>query len=223
MLLPVLAGYWFLSRTHVLKRAYTDDKSNYELFFASAIFGVAFFVVGWLLVALLGVVAPHIAWLAGILDLWREVAPFNQSDAIALAIGIAFVSSRVTNAWITDKEAAARWASENESRMGWIFRESLERRQLLEVSLTNGKSYVGFVVDQDPRGWEQDVALLPVLSGYRNTKTKRLVLTKNYAASRPRSLEDYAVVLPTNEVVSVCRFDVSVHRDLTSRGMTSSA
>ena len=53
MLVPVLAGYWFLSHTHVLKRAYTDDKSNYELFFASAIYGAVLFVLARLVTIVL--------------------------------------------------------------------------------------------------------------------------------------------------------------------------
>ena len=222
MLVPVLAGYWFLSRTHVFKRAYTDDKSNYELFFASAIFGGVFLMLAWPVASALGHMASWNACLSWIPVKWSEFVPFSHSGAVAITTGIAIASSAITNAIIPDKEAAARWALENESRVGWILRESLERRRLVEMSLTNGKSYVGFVLEEDPRGWEQDVALLPVLSGYRNERTKRLVLTKNYAVAGRRALRNYAVVVPVKEVVSICRFDVSVHRQLTGRGMRSS-
>ena len=220
MLVPVLAGYWFLSHTHVLKRAYSD-KSNYELFFASAIYGGGFFVVAWISVATFQLFCPDcLGWIG---EAWCRIAPFNHSGVLALTVALACAGSVGTNVRISDKEAAARWAVENENRIGWILRESLERRRLVEVSLTNGKSYVGFVVDEDPGGWERDVALLPVLSGYRNSRTRRLVLTKNYAALGAASLRGNAVVLSMNEVVSICRFDTATHRDLKSRGRRSAA
>ena len=64
MLVPVLAGYWFLSSTHVLKRAYTHDKSNYELFFASAIYGGLFYVSAWMIANALGFFLGRSALLA---------------------------------------------------------------------------------------------------------------------------------------------------------------
>lgn len=222
MLLPVLAGYWFLSHTHVLKRAY-NDKSNYELFFASAISGAVFLFLAWPVAIGLEYIAGRNAWLGWFGQKWGEFVPFRHSGAITVATCMAIASSVITNARIPDKEAAARWAAETESRMGWILRESLEQRRLVEVSLTNGKSYVGFVLEEDPGGWEQDLALLPVLSGYRNARTKRLVLTKNYAAAGPPALKNFGVVVPVKEVVSVCRFDVAVHQTVASRGTRSAA
>lgn len=222
MFVPVLAGYWFLSRTHLLKRAYAV-KSNYELFFASAIWGVGFLSLAWLVTAFLGHIASLNAYLEWVGQSWSGFVRFEHSGAIAVAAGIAIVSSWITNARIPHQEAAARWALENESRVGWILRKSLEERQLVEMSLTNGKSYVGFVLEEDPSGWEQDVALLPVLSGYRNEKTKRLVLTKNYAAAGRKALKGYRVVIPMKAVVSICRFDISVHLRPARRGERASA
>ena len=151
---------------------------------------------------------------------WQYIPPLDHSVTIALSVIVAFAASKVINRKIPNKEAAARWASENENRIGWILRESLKRRRLVEISLTNGKSYIGFVIEEDPGGWDQDVALPPVLSGYRSNKTKQLAITKNYAALGQSSLRDYAVVLQLKEVVSICRFDVAAHQRLARQKLT---
>ena len=61
------------------------------------------------------------------------------------------------------------------------------------------KSYIGFVLGEDPHGWERDVALLPVLSGYRDAETSRLWITTNYSVLPDvlpdASLENYAVTV----------------------------
>ena len=210
MLVPVLTGYWVLRYTHFFKRA-NAGKTNYEIFFTSAIAGGVLFVSAWSVACILWFLFEPGGKLECVSKLWQGYAPFNYSGTMATMALLAFVFSLVTNSRINDEDAAARWAIQNESRFGWLLRESLEKRRLVEVSTTTGKSYVGWVLHNDPGGWERDVALLPVLSGYRKRDTRELMLTRNYAVLGVESLRDYAVVVSMGQVISICRFDPSVY------------
>ena len=123
MLVPVLAGYWFLSSTYVLKRAYIHDKGNYELFFASAICGGLFYVSAWVVANALGYLGGDLPfWQRAKLE-WQHNPPLGHSVTIALSVLIAFVASKIIDCKISNEEAAARWAAEKENRIGWILRE----------------------------------------------------------------------------------------------------
>lgn len=116
------------------------------------------------------------------------------------------------NRKIPEEEAAARRALVEESRFGWLLRESLEQGYPVEISTTTRKSYVGFVLDEDPQGWERDVAILPVLSGYRDPRNLRFRVTANYADLLSDEMaENYAVAIAMKEIVSIARFDRDVH------------
>ena len=150
---------------------------------------------------------------------WRRLtSSFEYSiDLIVMAV-LAAIWSETKNRRVDDLEASARWAAETENQFGSILRESMERKKLIEVSLTNRKSYVGLVTAEDPEGgWEHAVTLLPLLSGYRHQNTRRLIITNNYAAAAQRSatsLADLSVVIAMKEVVSICHFDPEIRNAL---------
>ena len=79
-----------------------------------------------------------------------------------------------------DPEQAARGtAKENSDLVELLMAESLIREELVELSLRNGKSYIGFALDSGidrPQG-EPDVSLIPMASGYRDKYTQELETT----------------------------------------------
>lgn len=92
--------------------------------------------------------------------------------------------------------------------------ESIEDQKLIEISLRNRKSYIGFgivssieTIDKD----EADIELLPTASGYRDESTQELILTDNYAEVLEEhpydNYDDFRIVIPMSEIVSARVFD----------------
>ena len=138
---------------------------------------------------------------------------------------IALAFPPIVNHFIPAEVAAAWRAPESEGRLGWLLRESLEKGLLVEISMTTRKSYIGFVLGEDPHGWERDVALLPVLSGYRDLETSRLWITTNYSVLPDvlpgASLENYAVTIAMKDIVSINRFEPEVYQAMKAAGAAS--
>ena len=104
--------------------------------------------------------------------------------------------------------------------------ESIEYSVPMELSLRNRKVYVGWAVDSGVGSSpDADVALVPMYSGYRDEDTLDLRLTIDYQAVLEGHLEDndalmpedFRVVIPMSEVISVRLFDEEVYDDF-SRG-----
>ena len=148
---------------------------------------------------------------------WKKVAPFAHSGKLAVAATLALVFVLAVNAAITDQDAAARWARRMEGGAETLLRESLEKGKLVEVSTKGGRSYVGFVVLMGAReaNWTRDVLLLPMASGYRDTETRSLRLTTNYA-SLPATLRNHEVAVMMSEIAAIRRFDLDVYVRITA-------
>ena len=200
-LIPVLAGYWILKRTHLFRHAY-EQQTHYRVFFEPAITGAVLFVVAWLVAWMFKNFFKCEGSLVCVGAVWRSIVPFNHADALALTVLLAIVIPHIVNQLVGKQEAANRWALKNETPRGKILRESLEQAAVVEVSLANGQSYVGFV-ENEPPDFEGDVSLSPELSGYRDSETHRLVVTTEYEEQD----DDFRVVLLLDEMTSVSHFD----------------
>ncbi|MDE0192380.1 MAG: hypothetical protein OXQ90_13580 [Gammaproteobacteria bacterium] len=201
-LVPVLAGYWVLKRTHLLKHAY-EQKTHYRVFFEPALVGGSMLIAAWLVARLFGVFFEPTASLACVGDLWRSIAPFDHAAVLLLTVAFALAIPPAVNHVVNKKDAANRWAVENETARGKMLRGSLEQGNLVEVTLSNGQSYIGFVEGASTTDFEGDIALAPELSGYRDAETHKLVITAEYESQD----DDYRVVLLLDEMASVSNFD----------------
>ena len=64
---------------------------------------------------------------------------------------------------------------------------------------------------------DSDVALVPMLSGYRDSGTRELRITTHYSPLfgdplDPGRLPDFRVVVPISEIVSVRPFDLEIYQ-----------
>ena len=117
----------------------------------------------------------------------------------------------------------ARWAKKAAKKyanlIDWLIEDALGTTSLLEITTKSGKSYVGFPQRSDLSfGDSSEVALIPVLSGYRKTGTLKLEFTTDYweaymeSWNQESSLshltpDDFLLVLPRREIISARRFD----------------
>ena len=206
-LIPILAGYWVLTRLHYTHYSIVRD-TGYHLFFKAAIVGVVLYFVSRLTILSTTGILGHI------LSEWdlRSLSPFAATPTIIalLAILLPLLGNRLYGA----ERAASRAAERDGDLVELLIAESIDTQKLIELSLRNRKSYIGIgvfsgieTIDRD----KADVELLPLASGYRDEHTQELVITENYAEVLEEhpypEYDDFRVVIPMSEIVSARVFD----------------
>ena len=110
-----------------------------------------------------------------------------------------------------------------------LLQEGLEEQFLVELTMENGKVYIGHPLDSGISRPGGDVAIVPFVSGYRHAKTKTFRLTTFYVdalnkftqgTDAPLRTTDFHIVLPKNAINSARRFDLGVYQDSFATGRT---
>ena len=207
-LIPVVTGYWFLTHLHFTRYGALRD-SGYHVFFRAVIAGVILAFIAYTSIFLLN---PHIPEVSTI---WESFMPIPYSGMLTLTILLGWALPIVGNLFYSKEKAARRAARQSGDLIELLIVESIEEQRLIELSLKNGKSYIGFALESGITSQdESDISLIPMVSGYRNRNTQELEITTNYAPVVQKSLketldlayEDFRVVIPMPEIVSARLF-----------------
>ena len=209
--MPALSGYVLLGWTYV-SRYWFARQSGYSLFFAAAVAGVVLLAVARLIVVLLHLCIP-----SEIYARWHSYAPFDYSGTVMVGTLLAIVLPPLINLATDKHKWATRFARASGDLIECLIQEAIESggKQLVEVSTKSSKCYIGFAQESGvAAGSESDIAISPVLSGYRHSKTRDLIITTNYARAllgsdwkSGLSIEDFRVVIPRAEVAFARHFD----------------
>ena len=203
-LVPVLAGYLLLSQTHLYRHVYAQ-KTHHRVFFDPALVGVILLSLAWV-----------IAWVLDVTLFARSEScsgvlcyPFDRNDwKILLPItGILALSITVfTNRIVEDEKGAAyRWALQNETVRGRILRKSYEEGIFIEIMLKGGRSIIGITDGgQGTPDFEGDIALIPILSGYRDSTSQQLIINTQ---NKIENNDDIRIVLRLDHITSISHFD----------------
>lgn len=210
-LVPVLGGYLFLTRLHYTRYGILR-KSGYHLFFQSAIAGGVLALIARAMVVFLSDYFPQAD------PLWKRYVPIDFSGTVALSVLLGLVLPYLVNCFYGKERAERRAASESGALVELVISESLDRQKPVELSLKNGKSYIGFALDRKITSFGQsDIALIPMKSGYRDKDNHKLILTTDYIPTIRRCLddkseipdlryEDFRIVIPVSEVQTARNF-----------------
>ena len=213
LLIPALGGYYLLSRT-VVWRYGVARQAGYKLFFSAATAGVGLLIVARLIVVIwpsdLG--APIVDW-------WYDYAPFEYAGTVAISVALAVIIPLVANPFLDENKYAMRAADAHGDLIEYLMQEALDSSHLVEISTKSSKSYIGFVQFSSVTASEEsDIAIAPIASGYRDSKTRALVITTNYLpVLLDNSLdtldfhEHFRVVISLTEIASARRFDPRVY------------
>lgn len=208
LLIPSLAGYWFLQYAN-FTRFNNYRLSGYHLLFRSALAGIFLTAVAHTIAVLLNVHAPQIRSF-----LYGHV-PVDYVDTAILNILLAILVPPAVNKIYSEEKAAKRAAETYGDLIETVITSAFVQRKLLELSLKNRKSYIGVVLHRSitKRG-QSDVTLIPMASGYRSEDTLELHITTHYASIIDKWMEpddndirDFRVVIPRSEVCSARIFD----------------
>lgn len=210
LLLPILGGYWFL--IHFCHTRYSAARdTGYHIFFKSAIAGSISLVIAFLLVGLIWSSLPEI-----VTDAWDR-----QLTTIIVSALLGGISPFILNILCDDKKAARKAAWNRGDRLELIMARSFEEPVQLEVSLKSNKCYIGYVVQspvQTPYVHHDTACttILPAASGYREPKTRELILTTWYSDFLVSNLDDqnvndFTIIIPMSEIISVRVFNFEIY------------
>ncbi len=147
------------------------------------------------------------------------VAPYSAEVMLSLLLGL--VGPLVLNLFNSDTDGAWRAARRSGDHIELIIAESIAEWEVIELSLRNRKSYVGWAIESGLGGQGQgDIVIIPAYSGYRDKETLQLIFTTQYgqiAKYRPdvpveyQYSERFRLAIPLSEVVSARFFDVEIY------------
>ena len=175
LLVPALAGYLFLRLCNFTRFGLLRE-SGYHVAFGSAIVGLMLYALG------LGAVewrwVEHSSWLEIILEGAEAHLDARPAVSWSLILGAAlpWLANAVYWPGRADRAAARRVGD----FVALVLDEAMRTGKSVEVSLHGGKTYIGFVMSR-PGVSQEAFRLVPLVSGYRDTDTQRLVLTTDYS------------------------------------------
>ena len=216
LLIPSLGGYWFLRRAN-FTRFEIYRLSGYHLLFRSALAGIILASFAHPIALFIDALVPQLR------SFWYAYISVNYVDTAILSILLAAIIPPVINRFHSEERAAKRTSENYGDLIELMIARAFEQIKLIELSLKNRKSYIGFVLWRSitKRG-QSDVTLVPVVSGYRFEDTLELCITTNYAPiiykwikEKPKKLSDFRdfnVVIPRSEVSSARIFDPEAYR-----------
>ena len=211
-LFPALGGYVFLLLCNAT-RPRVQHMPGYHLVFASALAGIVFYGVSFLIAAASDLGTVQVAK-AALRHATMDEHYGTVFTAAVLSLILPPVGAWTANRWVS-RETADRRAAERTGRLREvILHEAMSEDRLVEISLQTGKSYVALVqkvVIGQPQS--ADVLLVPVLSGFRHPETRDLHITTNYfpildRQRRRGATGDLSLGVPLSEIVSVRPFDL---------------
>ena len=215
LLIPSLGGYWFLQHAN-FTRYEIYRQSGYHLLFRSALAGIVLAAVAHVIALGINHFAPDFR------AAWYSHIPVVYLDTAILSVVLSVSLPPILNLFYSRDRAAQQTAERYGDLMELIIADSIERQKMVELSLRNGKSYIGYTLESNiaKRG-SSDVALAPVASGYRSEDTRELRITTHYApviqkwrgddSSIADTIRDFRVVLPRSEICSARLFDPKVY------------
>ncbi len=102
-----------------------------------------------------------------------------------------------------------------DSPMDNIFFESLIKKKPVLISLKSRKAYVGIVIStgepNESNGLNQEIVILPIMSGYRDKDTLSVIFTNDYANF---TTESTSTVLDTASIEVASWFDFSCYENV---------
>lgn len=215
LFVPLLGGYLFLKFSNYTRFS-IRRQSGHKLLFESAVAGLVLLALARLLVLALGN-GPE-GW-QSVVDGWARFAPFTHVGTVGMAFALGPLGAVVSNLCFSASDGAMRTIRDAGNTMELLFVESMGSDSTVELSLVNGKVYVGWILNANVAEPERKfVDLLPLASGYRAADTHDVTFTTNYAevltmlsqTDEANTQDDYRIVVPVSEIRSTRPFDFEV-------------
>lgn len=205
LLLPLLAGFWFVARTHYFKFR-TQSLDGYWLLLESSFVGV---ILGGL--ARVATVALSLTPVGGVMyRMWYALSPVPYSGTAVASLAGGVLASLLFNLACGAEKARNRAIERHGTDLDKLLNAALADERKVSLTLNSRKWYVGYVSrapSLSPR--EAYVSISPVLSGFRSPETLEVEVTTDYVPALESEVgsRNFAVIIPLATIVSAAFFD----------------
>ena len=212
---PLVGGYLFLKYCHYTRFSIRRE-SGHKLVLESAVVGLVLLAGARLMTLALTARSGNSEWIG---EAWVRLAPLPYVGTVAIAFVLGPLLAFCVNGFYSESAGLRRTIDDAGNTMELLFVESMASDATVELSLVNGKVYVGWILNANVAEPERKfVDMLPLASGYRAAETHEVDFTTNYAAvlttlsqiHEESYQEDYRIVVPVSEIRSARPFDFEV-------------
>ncbi len=160
-----------------------------------------------------------------------SVTPLPEVHRISwlLVLSVSTLVIAYLSSWLNNLRLAARSGSFDKAKillMGGVLRDSpidklffdsyIQSRPLL-ITLETGKVYVGTISElgepNESEGMDQEISIIPLMSGYRNRNEHRVNFVTDYQAVN----SDLNIVIRQDKVITASWFDFAIYSKLNPR------
>src|SRR5690606_12080460 len=216
LILPLVAGYYLLTRFYPLK--YKQQRLDRQrLIFESILIAVCISVITYLIRIVVGLILP--TFCDALHSKLPIKTPYIGTSLAILVLSIAF--AEFTNLFL-DKEKYVKKAIKsvgNEFEL--LLKSSFEHRKMLQITLKNEKVYVAWVKELPIPSISNYIRVIPVMSGYR-TENREVEYTTHYLSvyadyvknGETLNISDLNVdlVINNSEIVTLSYFDLKMYK-----------
>lgn len=211
LILPLLAGFWFIHFCHYFRfRAQRLD--GYRLLIESSLAGAILFLFGrvttYVLVSHTPVGPVVSRW-------WLAFAPVSFSGTATLSFFVGLAAPFVLNIFWKEDISKQRAVERHGNDLLRLFDYALRNQQLVSITLDNRKVYVGYIVSApNLRPEDAYIALLPMISGYRDNDTLKISFVTFYNDLYTDDQMDanlFRVAIPVASIKMTSLFDLDIY------------
>ncbi len=215
LLLPLLGGYIFVNKFNDTKYV-ALRQDGHRLIFLSAFAGVVTVGISRIVVLCILHYKPEIG------AAWRVYSPYPLSGTATGAFLIGCLAWIPLNKISPFSGAIYHALEKHGNLLENLLNRALNERLHIQVTMDDGKVYVGWVSYQPnrPQSVETYIGILPIISGYRDTETKEVTYTTRYdniyeklnsGEYKDLSEEDFVKYLPISKINCTSVFDIDVY------------
>lgn len=184
-----------------------------------------------MLAAAFTIVKPIAAWQPELVTWWHRQVPFPYTGSSVLALLLGATAPHLLNFfWDKDQEArkvVQQWGDFLEM----LLNQAMDEPKQVLITLKTGKLYVGFMTRGiDPAYERKYIMLIPMLSGYRDDRTKEVIINTDYyevydqlyksdSMFFDRAADEFQLVVPVHEIASANLFDPAVYALFTAKSV----
>jgi len=223
ILLPLIGGYLVISKSILLRHRYKRISSQ-RLIFDSIIAGVFLFAITYLIRLFFFHISPNLFNLiSGIINSFHYHSCLlgTSSFSFIFAIFFTYPINYILKKYFKGLRFAVFVSSINSlgDELERLFLESLTNSKITQITLKNNKVYVGFIIEVNEPQKTNYIIIIPLISGYRDQKTKKLKFTTpyenvvNYYSEKQNNfpLNNFKIIIKQDEILTANFFYPEVY------------
>lgn len=248
LLLPLIGGYIFIHKWYRVKY-YALRVDGHRLLFYAATAGAVFLFLSCFIIAFF----ESSQLLLSVNDIWHKIIPLENSGRAALAFLISVSIWKFLNIFFDYELEVQRVILDKRDPLEIMLRRALGEKKLVLFTVKNGKIYIGRIISNfNPAFPLEHITILPCMSGFRDTSTKKINITNYYtdiyeatkqaiiersageereisnsliqsAIKKELSSKGFEIVIPRSEIQSASYFDEESYKEYLAPKYSSAA